>query len=496
MPKLKKNFKQINKKDEWMLAEHFPDVNFFFSQIWLSSFVNNLKNSCGKNYKKVLAVFEPKNYIHFYYEEKDSEDFEKYLVNKIKKNLNFGHKINKNIIQWSDELSKFTKKLEKINLKKINKQNLADLIKEQNEIHTNLYEWGWLSNATDMFHSTFTNDLNNYLSNKTKDVNSVFNILTSPNKKSEAALEEESLLKIAHLVRNKENQNKINKLIDKHYKKYFYLKYLWIGKKGVYSKKYYENQIKKTAKEKISPKTKIKNINIEIKENQKKKQEMFKDLKISKKYQDLFQIYSDFMLTKVYRRYAQIYWSYHINRLLKEIGLRLKISLDEARYMTCKEIVYALKVGNIDTGNIKKRLKFCFYYAEEKKDMIFLDREHKLLKQLKVKKINGIKELNGQPACLGKIIGKAKIINTINDIKKINKGDVLISIATNPDLLPAMKKAAAFVTEQGGVTSHAAIVARELKTPCIIGTKIATKVIKDGDLVEVDADRGIVKILK
>jgi pyruvate, water dikinase len=59
-----------------------------------------------------------------------------------------------------------------------------------------------------------------------------------------------------------------------------------------------------------------------------------------------------------------------------------------------------------------------------------------------------------------------------------------------------MKKASAIITDEGGITSHAAIVSREMKKPCVIGTKIATKILKDGDLVEVDADRGIVNILK
>ena len=81
-------------------------------------------------------------------------------------------------------------------------------------------------------------------------------------------------------------------------------------------------------------------------------------------------------------------------------------------------------------------------------------------------------------------------------MNKMNKGDILVSIATDPDIVPAMKKAAAIVTEQGGVTSHAAIVSRELRIPCVIGTKIATKVLKDNDLVEVDATKGIIKILK
>jgi pyruvate,water dikinase len=79
---------------------------------------------------------------------------------------------------------------------------------------------------------------------------------------------------------------------------------------------------------------------------------------------------------------------------------------------------------------------------------------------------------------------------------KMKPGNILVSISTQPDLLPAMKKAAAFVTDQGGVTSHAAIVAREMKTPCVIATKIATQVLHDGDLVDVDADTGLVKVLK
>lgn len=81
------------------------------------------------------------------------------------------------------------------------------------------------------------------------------------------------------------------------------------------------------------------------------------------------------------------------------------------------------------------------------------------------------------------------------DMPKMRPGDILVSIATDPDIVPAMKKASAIVTEQGGITSHAAIVSRELGIPCVIGTKIATRVLKDGDKVVVDATRGIVKKL-
>jgi len=100
------------------------------------------------------------------------------------------------------------------------------------------------------------------------------------------------------------------------------------------------------------------------------------------------------------------------------------------------------------------------------------------------------------PASPGKVKGIVAIINVPEEMKKMRQNNILVSEATSPDLLPAIKKASAIITNVGGITCHAAIVSRELGIPCIIGTKIATKVLKDGDLVEVDAEKGIVKILK
>jgi pyruvate,water dikinase len=138
------------------------------------------------------------------------------------------------------------------------------------------------------------------------------------------------------------------------------------------------------------------------------------------------------------------------------------------------------------------------HQRSRKSDLVFCGREaHSFVKSLGIKKIeNNIKEVKGQIAYPGKVRGFAKYVNTPDMINKMKDGDILIAYATQPNLLPAMKKASAFVTDFGGITCHAAIVAREWKVPCIIGTGIATKVFKDGDLVEVDANTGIVKIIK
>jgi phosphohistidine swiveling domain-containing protein len=109
---------------------------------------------------------------------------------------------------------------------------------------------------------------------------------------------------------------------------------------------------------------------------------------------------------------------------------------------------------------------------------------------------NDLKEINGVSAFSGNVMGKVKIVLSLKQLSKIEEGDILVSTMTMPDFLPAIKKASAIITDEGGLLCHASIISRELKKPCIIGTKIATKVLKDGDLVEVDADKGLVKIIK
>ncbi len=101
--------------------------------------------------------------------------------------------------------------------------------------------------------------------------------------------------------------------------------------------------------------------------------------------------------------------------------------------------------------------------------------------------------LKGMSACKGIVEGHAKIVLSSKDQNKVLPGDILVTSMTTPDFLPSMKRAAAFVTDEGGITCHAAIVSRELGKPCVIGTKQATKVFKDGDLVRVNAETGFIE---
>lgn len=81
----------------------------------------------------------------------------------------------------------------------------------------------------------------------------------------------------------------------------------------------------------------------------------------------------------------------------------------------------------------------------------------------------------------------------IEEMQAMQPGEILVTQTTDPEMLPALQKASAAITDIGGMLSHTAITSRELNIPCIVGTKNATSVLKNGDLVEIDAEHGVVR---
>jgi len=133
------------------------------------------------------------------------------------------------------------------------------------------------------------------------------------------------------------------------------------------------------------------------------------------------------------------------------------------------------------------------YFAEGKR--YILDGHQVIeLERMIFEKQGGIRsEVTGKVASSGKVKGICRIIPHPDRVLEFNDGDILITGMTRPNFVPLMKRAGAIVTDAGGLLCHAAIVSRELGKPCVIATEIATKVFKDGDMVEVDAEKGIVR---
>lgn len=183
----------------------------------------------------------------------------------------------------------------------------------------------------------------------------------------------------------------------------------------------------------------------------------------------------------------------------QELDRCLGLDNFQSSFLTIDEInKFLLKNKKPNCREIKERakVKYAWYCKGKIKKIVLNQIKIKKLYQKEIGFLEKEKELSGQVAYqAGKIRGRIRIVLSIHDELKFQPKEILVTSMTRPEYLNIMKKAAAIVTDEGGVTCHAAVLARELKKPCIINTKMATKVFQDGDLVEVDAERGIVRRL-
>lgn len=173
---------------------------------------------------------------------------------------------------------------------------------------------------------------------------------------------------------------------------------------------------------------------------------------------------------------------------LSTVADRLGITFSELQMLSPFEISDALAGSEIDVKNIGKRRETFKVVLNDGILEIAADRTRS-------KKGKGMRRFSGQIACKGKVEGTARIIMNKEDLMWFNDGEILVTSMTSVDSIGAVRKAKAIITDEGGVTCHAAIFSREYDIPCIIGTKIATKALNTGDRVEVDANHGLVTIL-
>ena len=185
-----------------------------------------------------------------------------------------------------------------------------------------------------------------------------------------------------------------------------------------------------------------------------------------------------------------------VYRIHKDIESYVSLDFDEQREVIYDAKNYDVYVEKNKYG--KARIKIDSYRK------IFKGKDIKLLKQ-KVndyclsfvkEKMQNANVISGTSVNGGIVKGKAKIIKTMKDLDKIHTGDILIADMTSPDYVTVFNKVAAFVTDEGGLTCHAAIVSKEFNVPCIVGTQFATQILKDNTFIEVDANNGIITILQ
>jgi phosphohistidine swiveling domain-containing protein len=191
--------------------------------------------------------------------------------------------------------------------------------------------------------------------------------------------------------------------------------------------------------------------------------------------------------------------SFRARPLMAEIGRRLGLSIKEAASMSIEETRQALRGGSLLSINeLRARAKGYVILFRNQHPWLFASAQKArkvLRRELGDVRQRGSTEVRGLVGSAGTARGRVVIVHTKHDLRRLKIGDIMVSVTTSPDYVPAMRKCVAIVTDEGGITSHAAIVCRELRMPCIVGTGQGTKVFRDGDRAEVDANKGVVRKL-
>ncbi|MDO8668081.1 MAG: PEP-utilizing enzyme [bacterium] len=311
--------------------------------------------------------------------------------------------------------------------------------------------------------------------------------LSYPLYKSVVAEEKKFVLRLAKGFKRISEQGR-EKRINLYLEKFEWLSYHWFV--GISPSK---TQIKdKLNRLSLNVDRELTKIKIEQKKNEGEVKKIVKELKFSSAEKLLLKQYRSWLFLRTYVKDNLNKMAFKSLPILYAIAEQKQIEPKLIPFLTSEEIynIESLAAKEINKLINERKNGFSAGIIENKFSFRAFNKMAALEKNIDETKIKG------SIAFKGIVQGIVKVIMSPKEQGELKKGEILVTSMTTPDLLPAMERAIAFVTDEGGITCHAAIVAREMKKPCIIGTKTATKILRNGDLVEVDAINGYVNIIK
>ncbi len=446
-------------ENEWY-GQGLNAVPLIFESATVSTF--SMKKTLGYAYHKFYCSYKGKFGYGNYWKE-DLERLSKILLKKLE---------NPEYMQWlidqyfkefnqAAEVHKDVKDLEKLDDDK-----LIELAQKTNLC---IREGVGIAHIIEPFSLIVEKIVKDQLEKELKDkkkLNELFPLLTAPVEKPFILEYDEKL----NALRKENNENKRKILIQEIQKEFFWIKNGYAGRKEL------------TKQNIIEESTGLK----DLKNFQNNKKELIEQLNLSTKLRKLIYLTERFAYWQDERKKCVLIAIDHFCRVSEELIKRIPLT---------KEEYYFLLPDELNKEHFTE--EFRIELQQRAKSFVLINIEGKVYsttqKVILEKEKEEIQTVNGTPASPGNAIGRVKICTNFTEMNKVEMGDILIVSMTRPEYVPAMRKAAAIVTDEGGLTCHAAVVARELGKPCIIGTRIATKVFKDGDLVEVRASHGTVR---
>jgi len=479
-------------------------MGVLWGEVVASNFsVNNpYKEEAGLKESNVIFYFDKKTGTEFFNSVSEMEESSKYGFDRFTNDSKSKSYITntRKIIEKAKAF--YLRKLDQ-DLSKLSAKTLLKEIESCLDNFTKIYSF--YHACQPQYFSLIENKIHNYLKEKTKNVDEGISLLTSVNDIDIITRQEIEWLELVKDIKKdcsdiKNLNNDIISRIKKHSEIY---QSFGSGEGGkAWDLNYFLDLLKKDIL--LDVEEKISSIEQKKREALSKRSVFLDRYKIS---EEINKISKTLGLIGNIRLETRLGWmmlshisSIFINELAKrKIGCLNPSNILDFTLKEIKNII--LKKGKFDCNKLSERSKaYIFVIKDGLLSVVFGDEAFVIRNNLiKVTNTN-VKEIRGIVACKGHVSGKAFVIDW-NDKKlsqtmdKMKDGMILVAGQTRPFLIPAIKKAGAIITDEGGITSHASIVSRELGIPCIIGTKIATQVLKDGDMVEVDANSGVVRII-
>lgn len=481
------------KEHQWYLWEsvgHYPLWSLFSP---LVAFLHRLHELYGVGHFRSLYYYKNRDFFMFNVGGA-LEDAGKKLLATEEKDKGFLLSILDEIEEYSTQLFDGTRALFFRGVESLSNQELSQEYGRLYALHEESWVRGQALNLLEHGYSFLGDRLKKRLIETgipQGQIASVANILTKPRRYSCMQKEEQDLLALAASIPD-------HAALEEHWKKYAFLDTGWTGGAG-YALEYFTERLELLRREGDQMKYQKTEEKYRL-EIESQRARVIEQYRIPEDVRDIAYIIERIIAMKAYRVDASWYFYWVMRPVFTRIMKEHQLSVPQTWFLKPDDIVSLLCGGSIDADLLNKRSElYVIEFHDGELTEYFGDAAHEAIEYLEhtiaLTVIEGVKELSGDTGSPGKAKGIVKVILTAEDMGKMEQGNVLVSHMTNPRLVPAMKLASAIVADIGGVTCHAAIVSRELGIPCVIGTKIATRVLKDGMEVEVDANTGSVRIL-
>lgn len=463
----------------------------FDGEINLESTANPLKKYFGMGHFNSFMVFRERK-IETYFEvehmQRESEQGAKVFGNDRK--VEWLKKQEKKLTKYAQKMSDIFNPLE---LKKLSNSQLWKKMMEYADAHKETY--GFYNISQPQCFEKFTAEIQSELEENYSNPQPIFLLLTTPNTPSFITREEIARKKM--LIQFMSGKKK-GPLIQAHLKNYRFIH----ATEGTFPWKEKDVDVffTENTKTKAQLEKEINETRAYYRSIKKQQMALIREKNIPRhlvKKMEVLRYYGNARL-EIRNDWSSMVWPYV--DCMEEASIRTHVPYPGIGDYTINEmkelLLYGKKVSNAE---LKKRFHLAVLALTNGKARVLTGNEAEQFIDQHVPKVEKADIVKGSVASPGKVTGRVRIIlfdkHLNQNMKDMKKGEILVAGQTRPILMPAIHKAAAIVTDEGGITSHAAIVSRELKIPCIIGTHNATRMFKDGDLVEVDAHKGTVKIL-